>query len=63
MRNIFFTRRKTKKIILYRTIFITGLSLVRKIFYYEFVKQEKCIYFMVDTSPFVVYIFFERKIF
>ena len=33
---------RTRKIIPYRTILITGL-LVRKVFYYEYVKQEKCI--------------------
>ena len=34
----------------YCTILITGLWLVRKVFYYEYVKQETCIYFISRKS-------------
>ena len=52
-------RTRTRKIILYCMITITGLSLVRKIkFYCEYVKQEKCIYFMLDTRILLFFTFF-----
>ena len=51
---------RTRKIIPYRTILITGLWLVRKVFYYEYVKQEKCIYFMPDTPLLLLFIFFSN---
>ena len=51
---------RTRKIIPYRTILITGLWLVRKVFYYEYVKQEKCIYFMPDTPFLLLFTFFSN---
>ena len=44
----------------YCTILITGLWLVRKVFYYEYVKQEKCIYFMPDTPFLLLFTFFSN---
>ena len=64
MKNFFFMRMRTTEIILYSTILINDLSLVRKINNLsEYVKQEKCIHFMPDNFPFIVNIFFEGKIF
>ena len=54
---------RTRRIIPYRTILITGLSLVIKIntFYYEYVKEEKCKYLMPDTRFLLLCkFFFER---
>ena len=52
---------RTRKIIPYRTILITGLWLVRKVFYYEYVKQEKCIYFLPDKPFLLLFTFFQMQ--
>ena len=53
---------RTRIIIPYRTILITGLSIVRKIniFYYDYVKYVKCIYFMPDTRFLLLCTFFSN---
>ena len=51
---------RTGKIIPYRTILITGL-LVRKInISFEYVNQEKCIYFMSDIPFLLLFTFFSK---
>ena len=52
---------RIRKIIPYRTILITGLWLVRKVFYYEYVKQEKCIYFLPDKPFLLLFTFFQMQ--
>ena len=52
---------RTGKIIPYRTILITGLWLVRKInISFEYVNQEKCIYFMSDIPFLLLFTFFSK---
>ena len=56
---------RTRRIIPFRTILITGLSLVRKINILLRVCKTGKVYILHarHTFPFVVYIFFEHKIF
>ena len=61
MKNFFFMRMRTTEIILYSTILINDLSLVRKINNLsEYVKQEKCIHFMPDTIFLLLLTFFSK---
>ena len=50
---------RTRIIVPYNTMLITGLSLVRKI-NYQYVKQEKWIYFMPNTRFLLLFKFFSN---